>query len=166
LKLIKELNLGYKLFAITGNNAGNIGTLCAALFKCLKKTYNELHNPDEAICHFTIIKYIDFTFDIIGLPRIKKFNMQPLYVGACITIGQTEVEQLRVITHITTKNKADNKITKLYVSSVQVPFLSDPMSPRPLPACHEELQISHDFSTPCLLSVPNNILWIFEQGLQ
>jgi hypothetical protein len=45
LKLTKELNLGHKLFAITGDNAGNNGTLCAALFKCLKKTYDDKDSP-------------------------------------------------------------------------------------------------------------------------
>jgi len=45
LKLIVEYNLEKKLFAITGDNAGNNGTLCQATYDVLKKVYDDKPSP-------------------------------------------------------------------------------------------------------------------------
>ena len=42
LKVLEELKIKHKLFAITGNNAGNNGTLCQALYSALKLKFNNM----------------------------------------------------------------------------------------------------------------------------
>jgi hAT family C-terminal dimerisation region len=42
---LTELKLKQKLFTITGDNAGNNGTLCDTLFKSLVKQFDDTHNP-------------------------------------------------------------------------------------------------------------------------
>ena len=44
-KLLTELKLKQKLFTITGDNAGNNGTLCNTLFKSLVKQFDDTHDP-------------------------------------------------------------------------------------------------------------------------
>jgi hAT family C-terminal dimerisation region len=44
-KLLEELALKQKLFAITGDNAGNNGTLCEALHKSLKQHFDDKLSP-------------------------------------------------------------------------------------------------------------------------
>ena len=44
-KTLDELNLNPKLFAVTGDNAGNNGTLCEALYKSLKLKYDDRVSP-------------------------------------------------------------------------------------------------------------------------
>jgi predicted ABC-class ATPase len=39
--LLKELGIEQKLLAITGDNAGNNGTLCDALYKSLSESYSD-----------------------------------------------------------------------------------------------------------------------------
>jgi hypothetical protein len=39
--LLKELGIEQKLLAITGDNAGNNGTLCHALYKGLSESYSD-----------------------------------------------------------------------------------------------------------------------------
>jgi hypothetical protein len=43
--LLQELKLEHKLFSITGDNAGNNGTLCQSLFDSLRKKYNDKFSP-------------------------------------------------------------------------------------------------------------------------
>jgi len=44
-KVLQELQLKPKLFAITGDNAGNNGTLCQSLFESLKRKYDDKISP-------------------------------------------------------------------------------------------------------------------------
>ena len=40
-KILEELKIKQKLFVITGNNAGNNGTLCQVLYNHLKRQYDD-----------------------------------------------------------------------------------------------------------------------------
>ena len=42
MKVLEELKIKYKLFAITGDNAGNNGTLCQALYSALKLEFDDI----------------------------------------------------------------------------------------------------------------------------
>jgi hypothetical protein len=44
-KLLTELKLKQKLFTITGDNAGNNGTLCEALFNSLVGQFDDKNDP-------------------------------------------------------------------------------------------------------------------------
>ena len=44
-KTLEELKIKHKLFAITGDNAGNNGTLCQALYDNLKRQYDDGFSP-------------------------------------------------------------------------------------------------------------------------
>ena len=52
LKVLEELKIKHKLFAITGDNAGNNGTLCQALYSALKLEFDDM-------------------FSLIGRPRMR-----------------------------------------------------------------------------------------------
>jgi hypothetical protein len=45
LKVLKELKIKHKLFAITGDNAGNNSTLCQALYDSLKHEFDDKFSP-------------------------------------------------------------------------------------------------------------------------
>ena len=45
LRVLEELKIKHKLFAITGDNAGNNGTLCQSLYNSLKHEFDDRFSP-------------------------------------------------------------------------------------------------------------------------
>jgi hypothetical protein len=83
MKLLEELKLKHKLFAITGDNASNNGTLCYHLFQRLREEYDDRPSPIRPRMRFHgKLSFIRCLAQVINL--IYKDILSSLKAGSAI----------------------------------------------------------------------------------